>query len=120
VTWTKLVDHPDKKIWRGTVFRCRGTYPHEEVVDFLLVDIPHVKGFELVVSTGYKAGLLLTALPEAAWVPDEKVEAISASWLIANWTERIYECDPHDVHMIDEYRINQLWFDERDEMTNPA
>jgi hypothetical protein len=120
VTWTKLGDHPDERIWRGTVFRCRGVYPHEEVVDFLLVDIPHLAGFGLVVATGYKAGLPLAVLPEEARIHDEKVKAISASWLLANWTERIYDCDPHDVYVIDGYRVDQRWFDERDEATYPA
>ena len=121
VRWTRLADHHDEKIWRGAVLRCRGLYPHEEVVDFLLVDIPYLDGFGLVVSTGYKAGLLLAVLPEEAQVPDDKVKAISASWLFANWTERIYEGgDPHDVYLLAEYRVNQRWFGERDEATCPA
>jgi hypothetical protein len=120
VTWTRLADHPDEKIWRGAVFRCRGVYPHEEVVDFLLVDIPHLDGFGLVVSTGYKAGLLLAVLPEEARAQGEKAKAISTSWLVVNWTERIFECDPHDVYVLDECRVDQQWFDERDEATYPA
>ena len=102
VTWTKLGERREDRLWRGAVLRCVGVYPHEGLVDFMLVDVPHVGAFGLLVTTGSKAGLLLAVVPDEARLPDCP-GAVSASWLLANWTERIYDTDPDTVMVSDGY-----------------
>ena len=96
VTWTKLAAWREEHLWRGAVLRCAGVHPHEGVVDFMLVDVAPVGAFALLVTTGYKAGLLLAVLPDEARSPQHP-GAVSTSWLLANWTERIYGTDPDTV-----------------------
>lgn len=39
----KLIDYKENDLWRGTILRFRGKYPFEEIVGFMLVDIPYIE-----------------------------------------------------------------------------
>ena len=105
--WTKLAERREDHLWRGAVLRCEGVYPHEGVVDFMLVDVPHVGAFALLVTTGSKAGLVLAVVPDEARSP-EHPGAVSTSWLLANWTERIYGGDPDSIMVSDGYPVPEV------------
>lgn len=60
--------------------------------------------FGLLVTIGCKAGLLLAVVPDEARSPEYPV-AVSASLLLANWTERIYTTDPDGAMVSDGYPV---------------
>lgn len=58
--------------------------------------------YGLIVSSGYKAGLILVKLP-AESISDEG-HGLSTQWIINNWDEWIYpECNVAKVHILDGY-----------------
>jgi len=79
--WVKLVDSEANAYPHGTIFRLRGKYPYEDTVDFMVFD-PQVedKNQSLIVSSGYKAGLILVHLPK-----ESGRLAIEKDWLVNNW-----------------------------------
>lgn len=57
----------------------------------------------LLVTTGYKAGLWVMALPDEAHAPGQPW-ALSASWLLDHWTTRVYaDSDPEKIRVCDNY-----------------
>jgi len=103
--WRNLIDWEEEKLWRGAVFRLPDTeWPHETPVDLMLIETPSSpSGFSLIVSTGYKAGLTLVALPKSAKARG-KVHAISRKWLMRNWDKKIYPpCPIEHVLLIPNY-----------------
>lgn len=63
----RLLDLDVDTLGRGWVFRCKGNYPYEKIVDFLLRenrDSP--SEFTLIVMSGFKAGCDLVHLPAEA------------------------------------------------------
>ena len=58
----KLIDYTETSIPRGTIFKCKGIYPYEEVVYFLLCELGDSYG--LMVISGYKAGLTYVLFPK--------------------------------------------------------
>ncbi|WP_268947880.1 Imm45 family immunity protein [Pseudomonas fulva] len=61
---TTLLECSNEVFRRGTVFRAKGSYPYEEVVDFMVFEtLDEDCRFGLMVTTGYKAGLPLVWLP---------------------------------------------------------
>lgn len=99
--WCKLIDWKDENLWRGTVFRLPVTaLPHEAPVDLMLIEtVSSASGFSLMVCTGYKAGLMLFALPESAKA-EGAVHAISRNWLVSNWKAQIYPACPVEVALL--------------------
>jgi hypothetical protein len=93
--WCNLVDWEEERLWRGTIFRlCVTEWPHEAQVDLMLIEAASSpSGFSLMVSTGYKAGLVLAELPKSANARG-KVRAISRKWLMKNWSKKIYSVCP--------------------------
>ena len=93
----KLIDHKREELWRGTILRFKGKYPFEEIVDFMLVDIPCVESsFAVVCISGYHAGETECYLPKEA--KNVSTHSISRSWLIKNWNKWIYpDCPIQDV-----------------------
>lgn len=83
----KLVEYEFESISRGAVFRFPSSWPYEDVVDLLVVDVPD-KNFAhaLVISTGCKAGLTLVRLPVEAR-SEVGVVGLSKSWVIRNWNK---------------------------------
>ena len=96
----KLLDYKEKFISRGMIFRMPASWPYEEFVDFMVVDFVETHG--LVISSGYKAGLILVKLPVESQL--NVVRALSTEWVINNWAKWIYpECNVEDVHILDGY-----------------
>lgn len=79
----KLIDYTEKFIYRGVKFRCKGAYPYEETVDFLLCDLGGE--FGLIVCTGYKSGLIFCIFPAEALTKEKGIFALDTQWLKENW-----------------------------------
>lgn len=92
-----LTEFPDEVLWRGAVFRCKGKYPFEEAVDFMLMCYPNgPSGFAIYCISGYCAGNMEVALPKEALASG--VSGISTAWLRDNWTHWVYpDCPAEDV-----------------------
>jgi len=95
--WIRLVDSEEEYLPRGTVFRLPGEYPYEDVVDFMVFDPEQEgEGQGLIVTSGYKAGLILVILPKES--AGEGSRTLSRKWVVENWSHWIYpECDVSDV-----------------------
>ena len=100
----KLTLYTKHIIRRGSILRCKGYYPYEDVVDFLVCESFTLEenGYRLVVSSGYKAGLTLCVLPTES-MPDGLSFGIQTDWLISNWNKYCYECSINDVWIIERY-----------------
>lgn len=96
----KLVDYPARALVHGTILRLPGQWPYEELVDFMVFDMPGGdRPNGLIVTTGHKAGLVLVLLPQDSGLKD--VRGLSTEWLISNWDKWVYpECNVLDVHII--------------------
>ncbi|OAM34684.1 hypothetical protein A7Q01_08490 [Eikenella sp. NML96-A-049] len=102
----KLLDyHGDLK--RGMVLRLPGSYPHEEYVDLMLVELPDGdRRFVLLVATGHKAELVLVKLPQEAELAG--ASGINWEWVVSNWNRWIYEtCRAEEVYLIENYPVPQ-------------
>lgn len=101
----KLVEYTSDSISRGCVFRFPAIWPYESFVDLLVVNIhDNCSQHALVVSTGYKAGLILIQLPKESEYTDKI--ALKKEWIISNWEKWIYpECSVNDVYIIDNYPV---------------
>lgn len=101
--WVKLVNSYTDCLPHGTVLRLLGKYPYEDIVDFMVFDpLRDDKGQALIVSSGYKAGLLLVVLPVESLGDGHRT--IDRDWLIKNWAHWVYpECDVNDVYICDAY-----------------
>jgi hypothetical protein len=94
----KLIDYQNEAIQRGMLIRCNARYPYEDVVDFLICESIHEHCYQLIVATGYKAGLSFCFLPKEA----ETGCGISARWLIDNWPKWGYaDCPVEQVWLIE-------------------
>lgn len=90
----KLIDYQEEFIWYGTIFSCKGKYPYEDIVSFLLCDL--IEDFALIVYSGYKAGSLFCIFPQEAF--SQKARAIDTEWLKQNWNKWGYfECNLEEV-----------------------
>lgn len=98
----RLVDFEGESFSRGAVFRVRGKYPYEKSVDFMIFDTQlEDRPYGLIVTSGYKAGLILIYLPEESYSADG---GIDKEWVISNWEEWIYpDCNIFDVHFVEGY-----------------
>ena len=96
-----LIEYTKDIIERGTLVRCKGQYPYEDVVDFLVCESQHENCYQLVVASGYKAGLTFCYLPEES-VPEGMRFGCSTKWLIQNWTKWGYaDCPLESVRLIE-------------------
>ena len=68
----KLIDFKENNICRGMVLRCKGKYPYEAIVDFLVCETPDsgAKTFQLIVISGFKAGAKYYQFPEESLPKD--------------------------------------------------
>ena len=98
---TKLINYHED-IERGMIVRCRGKYPYEDVVDFLICEsYDSSVGYTLMVATGYKAGLRFVVLPKESISSGNSGYAISTKWLIENWSKWGYaDCPIEDVWIV--------------------
>ena len=99
---SKLVESKSDSFWRGNIFRARGKYPYEELVDFMIFDTQlEDRPYGLIVTSGYKAGLILVYLPKECSSIDG---GIDREWVVSNWNNWIYpDCNVSDVYLIDGY-----------------
>lgn len=101
---TALIDWPDSMLYSGTVFRFPAVAPYEDWVDFMLVVLP-AQTNALLVTTGYKAGLIPQQLP----LESGPSGAVSRDWLVANWSKWIFPPTPvHKVMVIKGYESSEI------------
>ncbi|WP_164547969.1 Imm45 family immunity protein [Variovorax beijingensis] len=102
--WSKLLEWEPAALFRGTVFRCNAVWPYENIVDFMLVELPNSpSGLSVIVVTGYKAGLVLVHLPAEAR-SEANARALSTAWVVENWGRWIYsECPAELVQVLENY-----------------
>lgn len=100
----KLLESKGGSIWRGNIFRVRGKYPYEELVDFMVFETQSDdRPYGLIVTSGYKAGLVLVYLPKES----SSVEGgVDKEWIASNWNKWIYpDCNVSDVYLLDGYEV---------------
>lgn len=91
-------------LYSGTVFRFPAVAPYEDWVDFMLVVLP-AQTNALLVTTGYKAGLIPQQLPPEAG----PTGAVGRDWLVANWNKWIFPPTPvHKVTVIEGYKASEI------------
>jgi hypothetical protein len=112
--WSKLVDTPDDRIWRGALLRLPGKPHYEEVVDFLIIE--YDGGLALLVASGYKAGIVRQIMPAAAF-DSSGARALSRRWLVENWSQWIGLGDPTDIWIRRDPPVPDSLPDEIDECT---
>ena len=102
-TWRNLVDCGNPWVPAGALLRCKGQYPYESIVDFLVFDAIALAdaGFGLLVASGYKAGLVRQILPLESRGP-ELAHGLQTRWLVENWAVWGYPECPVDQVMIRE------------------
>jgi hypothetical protein len=88
---TALTDWPEARIYSGMVLRFPAIAPYEDWVDFMLVVLPSQVN-ALLVTTGYKAGLIPQILPPEAG----PTGALDRDWLLANWSKWVFPSTPVD------------------------
>jgi hypothetical protein len=93
----KLTETKKADFGRGWIFRCKGKYPYESQVDFMLREEPEApSGYALIVISGYSAGCTFQHLPKECLT---SLNTVSAEWVQKNWSKWIYpECPIKDVH----------------------
>lgn len=96
----KLLDF-NKNIGRGTIFQCKGSYPYEDIVDFMVCETIGGESCMIMVVSGYKAGSPLVVLPKDS-VPENSRFGINIEWLKENWNKWVYpECNINDVKIFE-------------------
>jgi len=102
----KLVDYGND-LSRGSILRCRGIFPYEDLVDFMIIETPdEQRAYSLLVSTGYKAGLIFAKLPMESIPAENSGYAVNLQWLIDNWPKWGYfECPLDEVYILEGYHI---------------
>ncbi|MDP9572368.1 UNVERIFIED_ORG: hypothetical protein J2W66_002861 [Agrobacterium larrymoorei] len=99
----KLIDLDQASLFRGNVLRLPAKYPYEEHVDFMLFETTSgERGYGLMVTSGYKAGISLVYLPPES---ESKDGGVSRDWIVSNWKAWIYpDCDVSQVEFIEAYQ----------------
>ena len=106
--WVKLVDCDSQNmLFHGAVLRCVGKWPYEEIVDFMVFDNKKTDtGMGLIVTSGYKSGLILVYLPKESESGHEQfIDYVNLDWLKQNWAKWVYpNCAVDDVYVFDGYQ----------------
>ncbi|RJF93198.1 Imm45 family immunity protein [Sphingomonas cavernae] len=99
----RLIKFESDVIVRGSVIRFPAKWPYEDIVDFMVFDpLECDTGMGLIVSSGYKGGLISVILPKES----EIRRSISAKWLKENWKKWVYpECSVDDVYVCEGYPV---------------
>ena len=109
--WIKLTNSDAEWFSHGTVFRLPGKYPYADLVDFMVFEPSEPdRGQGLMVSSGYKAGLILVLLPKESSIKEaQSYRSIEKNWLIANWSRWVYpECDVSEVYVSEGYNAKPI------------
>ncbi|WP_349816621.1 Imm45 family immunity protein [Acidovorax sp. SUPP3334] len=99
----KLIDYTGN-LSRGMILRCRGKVPYEKIVDFMIVESGRATSpsYSLMVSSGYKAGLVYSVLPDESIPSEDDGYAVNLSWLKMNWGKWGYfECPLNEVYVLE-------------------
>lgn len=98
----KLINSKKEAIFRGEVLRFKAKYPYEEFVDFMVFEtMKKDTPYGLMVTSGYKAGLISVYLPKNS---NAFGGGLRKNWIISNWKEWIYpDCDISEVYIINGY-----------------
>ncbi|WP_214511737.1 Imm45 family immunity protein [Pseudomonas brassicacearum] len=101
----RLVDSSVAVISRGKIFRLPARWPYENIVDFMVMDIPDEEfGHSIAVASGNKAGLLVVRLPVESCSPG--THGLSRDWIIKNWAKWVYpDCPVEDVYLFDQAEV---------------
>jgi len=101
----RLVDSLKVAIGRGQIFRLPARWPYEEIVDFMVVDIPDEEfGHSIVVISGNKAGLLVVRLPVESC--SSGTHGVSRDWIVKNWAKWVYpDCPVENVYLFDKAEV---------------
>ena len=102
LNFVKLLDF-NKNLERGSIIRCKGKFPYESYVDFMVVENYGNKSrsYALLVISGYKAGLTYVVLPQESIPTDNEGYAINLEWLRCNWSKWGYiDCPLDDVYIV--------------------
>lgn len=104
----KLTDLKKQTLYHGNILRLPAQWPYEEFVDFMVFDTQDPERPNgLIVSSGYKAGLILVRLPKESGLTE--IGGLSTQWVINNWERWIYpECNVNDVYVIDRYTATAI------------
>ncbi|KAA3502104.1 hypothetical protein G6L63_23330 [Agrobacterium vitis] len=104
----KLIELNFEAIARGAIFRVRGQYPYENVVDFMVVETSvSERPLGIMVATGYSAGHTFVRPPPEAILTGTKM--LSTAWLKENWAEWIYPaCPVGEVFFLEHYPAPEL------------
>jgi hypothetical protein len=89
---------------RGEILRCKGKVSYEEFVDFMIVELSceKIRGYALMVVSGYKAGLVYSYLPQESIPLGDGGYAVNVSWLKLNWAIWGYfDCPLDEVYLLD-------------------
>lgn len=99
----RLSDLEAQHIARGAVFRVKGVYPYEEMVDLMLVETAEADNpLGVMVATGYSAGHIFVYLPYEALAKNTRM--LSTAWIKLNWQKWIYpHCPAEDVIFLERY-----------------
>lgn len=97
----KLIDYKDCELYRGTIFRFKGKYPFESIVDFMLMTYPNSdSGLALVCISGYCAGNVEVVLPAEARSANSL--SVSTQWMVENWNRWVYlDCAVDEVFVLE-------------------
>jgi hypothetical protein len=102
MSWIKLVDYREDRLWMGTIFRFHANYPFDGTIVMML----HLSDWEymivrLITIAGYRAGAFSIAyLPfHADYVEENGNIGVSTQWLIDNWNTDLFE----------ETDVNEIW-----------
>ncbi|PAU53600.1 hypothetical protein BZL41_23160 [Pseudomonas sp. PIC25] len=104
----RLIDLKENFIWHGNVLRLPGKYPYEKFVDFMVYETQDKdRPYGLIVTSGYKAGLILVQLPREC--SSTEGGGIRKDWLVSNWEKWIYpDCNVAEVNFIDRYEARPI------------
>jgi hypothetical protein len=84
----RFIDLDVDVLWSGSLLRLPAKPPYEEYVEFMFFETQKEETpYGLIVSSGYKAGLILVYLPKESCASGGGIER---QWIIDNWSLWIY------------------------------
>ncbi|WP_447837777.1 Imm45 family immunity protein [Aeromonas salmonicida] len=103
----RLVDLDMDVLWRGSLLRLPAKPPYEEYVEFMVFETQKEETpYGLIISSGYKAGLILVYLPKESCSSGGGVER---QWIIDNWSLWIYpDCGIEMVFYADNRNVDLI------------
>ena len=82
----RLSEYEESILHTGLRLRIAQSNGYENIVDYMICDIPGIKGSCLITCTGYKSGCLRQALPDSS-LPTGWAAGIDYEWYLSNWND---------------------------------